>query len=101
MNQNLMVFSEYADIGTHWVALFCNRNENVYFDSFSVEHIPKNIKKSIRNKNITANILLVQANNSIMCGYFCSGLIDSVLPGKKLTEFTSMFYQRDLKLFQR
>ena len=25
---------EYADVGTHWIALFCNRNEIVYFDSF-------------------------------------------------------------------
>ena len=25
---------EYADTGTHWIALFCNRIEVVYFDSF-------------------------------------------------------------------
>ena len=35
---------EYADVGTHWIALFCNRNEIVYFDSFGVEHVPKEIK---------------------------------------------------------
>ena len=34
---------EYADTGTHWIALFCNRNEIVYFDSFGVEHIPEEI----------------------------------------------------------
>ena len=34
---------EYADIGTHWIALFCNRNETVYFDSFGVEHVPEEI----------------------------------------------------------
>ena len=33
-------FDEYADVGTHWIALFCNRNEIVYFDSFGVEHVP-------------------------------------------------------------
>ena len=27
---------EYVDVGTHWIALFCNRNEIVYFDSFGV-----------------------------------------------------------------
>ena len=26
---------EYADVGTHWIVLFCNRNEIVYFDSSS------------------------------------------------------------------
>ena len=30
---------EYADLGTHWIALFCKRIEIVYFDSFSVEHV--------------------------------------------------------------
>ena len=36
---------EYADdVGTHWIALFSNRNEIVYLDSFGVEHIPEEIK---------------------------------------------------------
>ena len=34
---------EYADVGTHWIALFCKKNEIFYFDSFGVEHIPKEI----------------------------------------------------------
>ena len=46
----------YANVGTHWIALFCNRNEIVYFDSFGVEHIPEEIKEFIGNKNIKANI---------------------------------------------
>ena len=41
---------EYADIGTHWIALFCNRNYIVYFNSFAVEHIPEEIKTIIGNK---------------------------------------------------
>ena len=60
MNQDLMVFfqeiiylknikdgsyvinlDEYANIATHWIALFCNRNETVYFNSFGLEHIPE------------------------------------------------------------
>ena len=47
---------EYADVRTHWVALFCNTKEIVYFDSFGVEHVTKEIKKFIGNKNIKANI---------------------------------------------
>ena len=44
--------AEYADVGTHWIALFCNRNEIGYFDNFGVEHVPEEIKEFIRNKNI-------------------------------------------------
>ena len=36
----------YSDIGTHWVALYVQNNNNVtYLDSFGVEHIPKGIFK--------------------------------------------------------
>ena len=86
---------EYADVGTHWIALFCNGNEIVYFDSFGVEHVPEEIKEFIGNKNIKANIFRVQANNSVMCGYFCIGLIDFMLAGKKLTDYTSLFLSYD------
>ena len=37
---------EYSDIGTHWVALYVLSNNVTYFDSFGVEHIPKEIKAS-------------------------------------------------------
>ena len=73
---------EYADAGTHWIALFCNRNEIVYFDSFGVEHVPGEIKEFVGNKNIIANIFRVQANSSVMWGYFCIGVIDFMLSGK-------------------
>ena len=39
---------EYSDIGTHWAALFLLNNVT-YFDSFGVEHIPKEIKTFIKN----------------------------------------------------
>ena len=73
---------EYADVGTHWIALFYNRNEIVYFDNFGVEHVPEEVKKIARNKNIIANIFRVQANDSVMCRYFCIGFIEFVLAGK-------------------
>ena len=61
MNQDLIVFileticlkinewayvinvHEYVDVGTDWIALFCNRNEIIYFDSFGVEHVSEEI----------------------------------------------------------
>ena len=40
---------EYSDIGTHWIALYVNNKTVTYFDSFGVEHIPKEIKKFINS----------------------------------------------------
>ena len=88
---------EYADVGTHWIALFCNRNEIVYFNSFGVEHILEEIKEFVGNKNIAANIFRVQANDSIMFGYFCIWFIDFMLGSKKLTDFTSLFSLYEFK----
>ena len=48
---------EYSDIHTHWVPLYVKNNNVTYFDSFGVEHIPKEIIKFIENKNIKTNIL--------------------------------------------
>ena len=73
--------------GTHWIALYVNAKNIAYFDSF--EHIPKEIKKIIRNKNITTIIYRIQAYDSIMCGYFCIGFIDFMLKGKDSTNLFS------------
>ena len=45
--------NKYKSIGTHWIALYVNGNNIIYFDSFVVKDIPKEIKKVIVNKNIT------------------------------------------------
>ena len=49
------------------------------FNSFGVEHIPKEIKIVIGNENIATNIYRIQANNLMMCGYFCIGFIGLML----------------------
>ena len=76
---------------------FVNRSEIVYFDSFGVDHVPEEINEFVGNKNIITNIFRVQANNSVICGYFCIGFIDFMLAGEKLTDVTSMFSPHDFK----
>ena len=51
---------EYSDIGTHWVSLYVRNTNVTYFDSFDVEHIPKEIEvfinypssSALQNKNM-------------------------------------------------
>ena len=86
--------TEYSDIGTHWVALYVQNNDVTYFDSFGVEHIPKEIKTFISNKNIKTNIFRIQAYDSIMCGYFCIIFIDFMLAGKTLIKTSQIFFHQ-------
>ena len=51
-------------------------------DSFGVEYIPKEIKKFIGNKDIKANTFRLQADDSIMYGYFCIEFINYMFDGK-------------------
>ena len=43
---------EYENTGTHWGSVFVKPKYAVYFDSFGVEHIPKEINKFIRSKEL-------------------------------------------------
>ena len=60
--------NECESIGTHWIALYMNAENVTCFDSFSVWHIPKRIRKFIGNKNITINIYQMQTYSSTICG---------------------------------
>ena len=88
---------EYADVGTHWTALYNSNIEIIYLGSFGVEHVPKEIKTFSGHKNIKANIFRIQARNSIMCGYFCIGFIDFMLAGKTIIDYTSLFSPYDFE----
>ena len=88
---------EYENTGTHWVSLFVKTNEAIYFDSFGVEHIPKEINKFINNDKIKSNIFRTQAYNSIMCGYFCIEFINYMFKGKTLLDYTNLFSPNDFK----
>ena len=83
---------EYESIRTHWIAFYVNAKNGTYFHSFGVEHIPKEIKKFIGNKNV-ASIYRIQAYDSIMCGYFYLGIIDFMLKG--LLDYRNLFSPND------
>ena len=85
----------YADVGAHWIVLHGSNNDATYIDSFGIEHVSKETKHFIRNKNMQTNIFRIQANNSITCGYFCIGFIDYMVADKTLTDCTGLFSPYD------
>ena len=70
--------------------------------SFGVEHIPKEIKKFIRNKNIITSTYRIQAYDSIICRCFCNRFIDFMLKSNSLLDYTNLFspkeYEKNDKL---
>ena len=88
---------EYELIGTHWIALYVTGDITIYFDSFEVEHVPKENEKLIENKNIITNIYRIQAYSSIKCGYFCIGFTDFMLKVKSLLDYRNLFSRNDYK----
>ena len=85
--------------------LFVKTNEAIYFDSFGIENIPIEINQFISNdmtkssslERIESNIFKIQANDSIMCGYFCIEFINYMLKGKNLLDYTNLFSPNDFK----
>ena len=88
---------EHSDIGTYWIALYVNNKTVTYFDSFQIEHIPKEGKKFLDNKKIIANIFRIQAYDSVMCGHFCIEFIDYMFIGKSITDYINLFSPNNFK----
>ena len=96
---------EYENTGIHWVSLFVKPKYMIYFDSFGIEHIPKEINTFINNdttnssslERFKSNIFRIQAYDSIMCEYFCIEFINYMLKGKTLLDYTNLFSPNDFK----
>ena len=91
----VMNLEDFKSVGTHWIALHVNAISTVYFGSFGVENFPKEINEVIWNKIVTTNIHRIQAYSSIMCGYFCIGVVDSMLKGKSILQYINLFSPND------
>ena len=77
--------------------MYAINNDVPYFDSFGVEHIPKEIKAFIsRSWSITKIVFRIQAYDSITWIFYI-GFIDFMLAGKTLTEFTNLFSPNNFK----
>ena len=100
----IITLDECESIRTHSISLFVNDNNITYIDSFGVEHIPKKIRKFIRNKNVATNIYRVKTYDS-MCGCFCIRFIDCILKSKRLLECKNLFspngYQKNGKIISK
>ena len=62
-----------------------------------MEYIPLEILDKIRDKSVTHNIIKIQDNESIMCGFYCIVFIEYMIAGKTLLDYTNLFSRNDSK----
>ena len=77
--------------GTHWVSLFVDKDNAVYFDSLGIEYIPQEVLSKIKDKSITRKIFGIQDDGSIMCRFCFIVFIEYMFPGKNLLDHTTLF----------
>ena len=82
---------ESADVGSHCIAFYVLHNDATYFDSFGVEHSPKEIKRFVGNKTIQTKIFRIQSHDSVMWEYSRTGFIHHMFAGKTLINYNACF----------
>ena len=55
------------------------------------------ILEKIKDKSRTINIIGIQDNESIMCGFYCIAFIDYMLAGKTMLDYTNLFSPNNYK----
>jgi hypothetical protein len=83
--------------GTHWVALIHKPEYTIYFDSFGVIPAPQ-IINNCKSKILYYSIFIIQQQLSVLCGYFCIGLLHFIQNDKtksiknRFNNYTKLFY---------
>ena len=94
----LIDLDEYADVGTHWIALHALNNNDLFILIVLVlKTFLKRLSALLVYKNMQTNVFRIQAHHSAMCGYFCIAFIDYILVGKTLFDYTGLLSLHDLK----
>ena len=64
---------------------------------FGIEYIPDGVLNKITDESVTHNIFRIQDNESITSGFYCIALIEHMLSGKTLLDYTNLFSRNDYK----
>ena len=98
INTGIIVnLNDAGQSGSHWVCAVNKNGKCLYYDSFGIEHIPVQLKRTLVNSVGKNNIFMSDGQNqhliSILCGYYClkvckSILMDGMSFEKCLNQFT-------------
>ena len=69
---------------------FIERSRAVYFNSFGIEYIPREVLNKIK-----ANQLLTICLETIICESYCIAFTEYMLRRKTLLDYTNLFFPKD------
>jgi hypothetical protein len=88
--------------GTHFVAIYCNKNNLFYFDSYGLPCDNLKIKKYISSikdsRRCFFNTKCIQSYDSVFCGYFCLSFILYMKCYSNQNNFIKLFKKTQLHL---
>ena len=86
--------------GTHFIAIYCKKNELFYFDSYGVTcdnpKIKKYIKTIANSRKCLYNTKCIQSYKSVFCGFFCLSFILSQESNINPIEYIKLFKKSNL-----
>ncbi len=92
--------SKHDEEGSHFIAIFLDKNKLYYFDSLGLkcenDYILKFLNKF--SMEIVENNKQIQSYNSIFCGYFCLAFVTFMTTHNDLKKFLNIFNEKNLKL---
>jgi hypothetical protein len=92
--------SKHDEEGTHFVAIFADKKQLMYFDPLGNECKNKDIlnflSKYKLDRKLRKKFPRIQSNESIFCGYFCLGFILAMTEEIPMKQFFNIFDYDDL-----
>ena len=92
--------SKRNELGTHFIAVYVDKNYIFYFDPFGIECYVQSICKYLKyyNIDIVHSLLSIQHPTSLHCGYFCIGFILALNNGYSISNYHKIFNDKNLHL---
>lgn len=88
--------------GDHFVAIFCDKRNIFYFDSYGEEcnnqYIRDFVNEHKLGRHYSHNERTIQSDTSIFCGFFCLSFILAQMKNISLTRYQEIFNPTNLNI---
>ena len=88
----------HGESGQHWVAYFFTPKQVLYFDSFGLPPLTRELKLPMKMRRMPKYFGRRLQGQSRACGHYCLYFILAMIKGWKFTQFTNQLRQNDIRV---